>query len=104
MDDGNLVVVILDEFDRIRNRDVRREIADLIKSMDHLFRHVLLACALAETNELGYFPASAVSSPMNVVMGKQYDVPSFARHLKEFCQKGRGQILERIGGRYNVQF
>jgi Cdc6-like AAA superfamily ATPase len=50
VDDGNLVVVILDEFDRIRNRDVRREIADLIKSMsDRGDRATLIVVGVADT-------------------------------------------------------
>jgi Cdc6-like AAA superfamily ATPase len=70
----------------------------------HLFRQVLLACALAQTDELGYFPASAVSGPLSAIMGKPYDVPSFARHLKEFCDPARGPILQRIGEQYRGRF
>lgn len=34
---------------------------------------------------------------MTEIMGKQYEIPSFARHLKEFCGEERGKILERRG-------
>jgi len=71
---------------------------------DNLYRHVLLACALAITNELGYFAASAVSVPLSKIMGKSYAVPSFAHHLKEFCDPSRGPILEKTGDKYNVKF
>jgi hypothetical protein len=71
---------------------------------DHLFRQVLMACALAVTDELGWFSASAVSGPLSAIMGKKYEVPSFARHLKEFCEEARGPILERTGDQYRVRF
>jgi Cdc6-like AAA superfamily ATPase len=70
----------------------------------HLFRQVLLACALARTDELGFFSASDVREPMTGIMHRDYDVPSFARHLKEFCELKRGQILERTGDKYSVRF
>jgi Cdc6-like AAA superfamily ATPase len=70
----------------------------------HLFREVLLACALTPTDELGYFSASDVRLPLSTIMGKPYDVPSFARHLKEFCDPKRGKILEQTGGPYSVRY
>jgi GTPase SAR1 family protein len=64
---------------------------------DNLFKEVLLACSLAETDELGFFPAGAVVGPMTEIMGNKYEIPSFARHLKEFCSAERGAILDRRG-------
>jgi Cdc6-like AAA superfamily ATPase len=73
---------------------------------DSLFREVLLSCALAETDDLGYFAPSAVRSPMSAVMGKTYAIASFARHLVEFTQPERGEMLERTGSerRYRYRF
>lgn len=62
-----------------------------------LYRSVLLACALAETDELGFFYASAVRAPLRVITSKEYDIPNFAQHLKNFSEAGRGGILERRG-------
>ena len=64
---------------------------------DNLFKQVLLACSLAQTDELGFFSASDVVRPMSAIMGSRYDIPSFARHLKEFCSDERGRLLERRG-------
>jgi Cdc6-like AAA superfamily ATPase len=64
---------------------------------DNMFKQVLLACALATTDDLGFFPAVAVCRPMSELMGKQYEIPSFARHLKEFAEMDRGRVLERVG-------
>ncbi|MHB1549886.1 MAG: ATP-binding protein [Vulcanimicrobiaceae bacterium] len=71
---------------------------------NHLYRQVLLACALADTNESGFFTASAVSGPLSAIMRKRYDVPSYARHLNEFCSDKRDHVLERIGGSRNYKF
>ena len=64
---------------------------------DNLFKEVLLACSLATTDELGFFAASDVVLPMSEIKGSTYQIPSFARHLKEFCSVERGRILERRG-------
>ncbi|HEX5275008.1 MAG TPA: AAA family ATPase [Candidatus Rubrimentiphilum sp.] len=72
---------------------------------NHLYCQVLLACALADTNpETGYFTASAVRDPLSAIMKKRYDIPSFARHLNEFCSEKRKHILERIGDKRNYKF
>lgn len=64
---------------------------------DNLFKEVLLACSLADADGLGFFAATDVVVPMSVIMGDRYEIPSFARHLKEFCTPERGSILERRG-------
>jgi Cdc6-like AAA superfamily ATPase len=69
---------------------------------DNLFKEVLLACSLAKTDDLGFFAATDVVEPMNQIMKIysspiHYDIPSFARHLKEFCGDDRGKLLERRG-------
>jgi Cdc6-like AAA superfamily ATPase len=64
---------------------------------DNLFSDVLLACALAETTELGHFAAQDVREPLSTITGRRYEIPSFAQHLKEFCEAKRGRILEKSG-------
>lgn len=64
---------------------------------ENLYGHVLLACAMTEPDELGFFAPGAVREPMSILMGKQYDIPSFARHLYDFTEEEKGPILERIG-------
>lgn len=58
---------------------------------------VLLACALAEHDEYGFFTAGAVRGPLAAVTGRPYDIPSFARHLKTFCSPPRGNVLTQVG-------
>jgi Cdc6-like AAA superfamily ATPase len=69
-----------------------------------LFAQVLLACALAPVDKFGYFTAAAVREPMSSVMRKPYDIPSYSRHLLNFCKENKGPVLERIGEDYRRQF
>jgi len=64
---------------------------------DTLYKQVLLACALADKNQLGYFTAGAIRRPLEVVAGRWIDIPQYARHLKLFLSAERGAILEREG-------
>ena len=58
---------------------------------------VLLACALAPTDQLGYFRAANVRAPYSRIMGRDQDIPSFARHLRGLCDDSRGEVLQRFG-------
>jgi hypothetical protein len=64
---------------------------------DNLFSDVLLACALADTTELGHFAAQDVRESLRSITGKPYEIPSFAQHLNEFTDSKRGAILEKSG-------
>lgn len=63
----------------------------------NLYRQVLLACALAPKNELGYFTAGAIRDPLEVIAKRRLEIPAFARHLKQFLQVERGSVLHREG-------
>ena len=64
----------------------------------HLYKEVLLACALADVDDKSYFTAAAVRGPLRVVAGRQdLDIPNFARHLKEMSDHRRGNVLVRQG-------
>lgn len=71
-----------------------------------LYEPVLLACALAQTDELDYFSAQAVRKPLSGIMNRNYDIPAFARHLDAFCQESRGPVLIKEGQprRYRYRF
>lgn len=61
------------------------------------FSEVLIACALADKDDLGYFTASGVREPLERVTGRSYEIPAFARHLKEFASEKRGYALIKSG-------
>lgn len=80
--------------------------ATMSPRVNNLFADVLLACALAKTDEIGYFAAQDVREPMRGITGKNYEIPSFSQHLNEFTESKRGPILQKIGTprRYRFRF
>ena len=109
------------ESDAVRSEDVAAGIREAVENAqetitrthhravmsardDSLYRQVALACALAGTDERGYFTAGAVRGPMTAIMGRPYAIPAFAKHMNEFCGAARGPILEKIGTRRNYRF
>jgi hypothetical protein len=64
------------------------------------FKPVLLACALAKKDEQGFFYASNVVEPLNLITQKDYRIPAFARHLQQFSTQARGRILMKKGRLY----
>jgi len=73
---------------------------------DALFQHVLLACALAPKNELGFFTAGSIRDPLRVIADRRLDIPAFSRHLSQFLEPERGAVLIREGApkRYFYRF
>ena len=68
-----------------------------------IFRQVLLACALADGDELGYFAAGDIRDPLRRVTKKQYDIPQFIGHLKKFASD-RGPVLESVGEQWKRRY
>lgn len=71
---------------------------------ESLYRQVLLASALAKTDELGYFAAAAVRQPMSRIMGRYYDIPNFSRHLNDFAEERRGFVLQKTGIKHRIRY
>jgi len=71
---------------------------------DTLYEAVLLACAMAETDEFGWFQPANVCEPLNKVHHKLLTTDRFGVHLKAFCEKERGPILVRTGGEYRWKY
>jgi len=73
---------------------------------ENLYCQVLLACALAQQDNLGTFAAVDVREPLTRIMGRHYDIPAFAQHLNKFCESDRGPILRKSGTarRYRFRF
>ena len=77
-----------------------------LSARENLYKQVLLACALAETDSLGFFSAGDVALPMGTIMGRPFDILAFAQHLYTFCERSRGPVLQRSGvtGSYRFRF
>ena len=69
-----------------------------------LYAPVLLACALAPADDLGFFNAQAVRAPLSAIMEREYNIPAFARHLDAFCKDNRGPALIKSGERRRYQY
>lgn len=69
-----------------------------------LYPQVLLACALAHGDDFGFFAAADVREPLTRIMGSRYDIPTFARHLKELSGPGRGPVLQKKGPTRRVRY
>jgi Cdc6-like AAA superfamily ATPase len=70
-----------------------------------LFPQVLLACALADVDELGYFSSVDVRGPLCKITKKEYDIPNFSQHLDKFSSdESRGPVLERWGASRRFRF
>lgn len=64
---------------------------------DSLYRHVLLACALAKTDERGQFSPNAVVEPLSGILQRQVKIDAFQQHLEKFIKDDRGEVLVRRG-------
>ena len=67
------------------------------------YRDVLLACALAETDERGRFTARSVGEALKR-MGLEIAMTSFGRNMEQFCSANRGPTLNREGLPKNYQY
>lgn len=68
-----------------------------LSTRDNLYKQVLLACAMAHVDDLGYFSAGDVRGPLTAIMKRRYDIPAFARHLIALSEPQRGPVLQKSG-------
>ncbi|PNG25526.1 AAA family ATPase [Methylocella silvestris] len=61
------------------------------------FRQILTACALAKTDESGYFTAKQVQAPLTSILKKSIGIDGFNPNLKELASDKRGDVLQQIG-------
>lgn len=70
-------------------------------SKKNIYEEVLIACALTEVDDMGFFAPADVSDALSTIMDKHYGVTSYVRHLNEFYERG---ALQRIGEKYNYYY
>ena len=61
------------------------------------FRQILTACAMATTDESGYFTAKQVRQPLRRILGRDIGIDGFNPNLKELASAKRGSVLQQIG-------
>lgn len=62
-----------------------------------LYEAVLLACALADTDDEGKFVANSLIAPLSTILKRKVSIPNFQANLAAFCKEERGKILEKYG-------
>lgn len=70
----------------------------------NIYPDVLLACALAEEDEFGFFASTDVGKPLSRILHKQCTTATFARHLERLSSESRGAVLQRHGGAGTVRY
>jgi hypothetical protein len=71
---------------------------------DNLFADVLLAGALARTDDLGYFAAQDVRHRLCEIRKRDYLIATFAQHLNDFSSSKRGFILTKKGPKRFIRY
>jgi len=70
-----------------------------------LYPKVLLACALADVDELGYFSSGDIREPLRQITQEDYDIPGYSKHLHDFSiDESRGPVLEKRGKARRFRF
>ena len=64
----------------------------------------LLACALARSNDEGFFKAVDVVDPFSAIMKERRRIAHFDKHLRRFCSEDGGNILSKRGGERQQTF
>jgi hypothetical protein len=73
-------------------------------NQDNFFEQSLLACALAKTDDDGFFTANDVVEPYSAIMKGKRRIAHFEKHLRRFSTDEGGNILIRRGGDRQQQF
>jgi hypothetical protein len=63
-----------------------------------IYPEVLLACALAEEDEFGFFAPADVREPLSEILDRPCKPSAFARHLERLSSESHGGVLQKHGG------
>jgi Cdc6-like AAA superfamily ATPase len=70
----------------------------------NIYKEVLLACALAKTDDRGMFAAADIRDALIDILGRRVEIASFSRHLAAFCDPDRGPVLRKSGKKNRFQY
>jgi Cdc6-like AAA superfamily ATPase len=111
--DTGRMTVCRDDFDDALNEALRAASQSVreryhnatFSNSDTLYKDVLLACALADKDDMGSFAATDVRQRLREITHRDYEIPAFAAHLKAFSvSRTRGGILKRIGTKRRFRY
>lgn len=105
---------ITDRRTKISNDDVEASMAKFIEdaekgfqesyrtatrsNQENFFEQSLLACALAKTDDEGFFTANDVVEPYSAILKEKKRIAHFDKHLRRFSSDEGGNILIKRGG------
>jgi hypothetical protein len=78
--------------------------AAIRSNQDNFFEQSLLACALAKTDDEGFFTANDVVEPYSAIMKEKKRIAHFEKHLRRFSSDEGANILYKRGGDRKQQF
>lgn len=67
-------------------------------NQENFFQQSLLACALAKTDDEGFFTANDLVEPYSAIMGEKKRIAHYEKHLRRFSSDEGGNILTKRGG------
>jgi Cdc6-like AAA superfamily ATPase len=73
-------------------------------NQDNFFKQSLLACALARTDDEGFFTPADVVEPYSAIMKDVKRIAHFEKHLRRFSSEEGGKILIKRGGERQQTF
>ena len=73
-------------------------------NQDNYFQQSLLACALAKTDDEGYFTANDIVEPYSAIMQDKKRIAHFEKHLRRFSADEGGNVLTKKGGERQQTF
>lgn len=72
--------------------------ATLSPRQGNIYKEVLLAAAMSQIDDLGYFQPADLQKPLAEILGvAETKVSLFGQHLKNLCEEDHGGMLEQIG-------
>ncbi len=105
---------VLDDMDYAQaiNESVRRAQESIItayncavhSAKENVYKQVLLACAMAQTDERGLFAAADIRDALIPILKRPAEIASFSRHLAAFCDPDRGPVLRKSGKKNRFQY
>lgn len=79
--------------------------ATLAQRKGTLFEQVLVACALAKVDEMGFFASTDVRIALNAITSKNYEIYGFSQHLERFSsEQERGPVFEKRGSKRSYRY
>jgi Cdc6-like AAA superfamily ATPase len=68
------------------------------------YKQILMACAMAQSDEVGYFTPKQVEEPLSAVLKKETKVEYFNDNLKDLADPKRGSVLTQQGAARNYRY